>query len=86
MIVDYLKQWEKGQKKDFKKLLWDKLPDSLTDKQKEAKVVNLLTALRKANVIARDSDNQKTANWVLLLNNLIWRVRVYIYKDRYLYA
>ena len=56
---------EKEQKKDFKKLLWDKLPDSLTDKQKEAKVINLLTALRKADVIARDSGNQRTANWVL---------------------
>lgn len=55
-------QWGKGQKKDFKKLLWDKLPDSLTDKQKEAKVINLLTALRKANMIARDNDNQRTAN------------------------
>lgn len=69
LVVDYLRQWGKGQKKDFKKLLWDKLPDSLTDKQKEAKVINLLTALRKADVIARDSDNQRTANWVLFKNN-----------------
>lgn len=69
LVVDYLKQWGKGQKKDFKKLLWDKLPDSLTDKQKEAKVINLLTALRKADVIARDSGNQRTANWVLFKNN-----------------
>ncbi len=66
LIVDYLKQWGKGQKKDFKKLLWDKLPDSLTDKQKEARVVNMLTALRKAKVITRDDENQRTSNWVLL--------------------
>lgn len=79
LVVVYLKQQGKAQKKDFKKLLWDKLPDSLTDKQKEAKVINLLTALRKADVIARDSDNQRTANWVLfkkiieniVLNNLM---------------
>ena len=32
LIVDYLKQWEKGQRQDFRKLLWDKLPNSLTDK------------------------------------------------------
>ena len=34
LIVDYLKQWRKRQKKDSEKLLRDKLPDSLTDKQK----------------------------------------------------
>ena len=65
MIVDYLKQWRKGQKKDFEKLLWDKLPNSLTDKQKGARTINLLTALRKADVIVRDSDNQRTSNRVL---------------------
>ena len=79
LVVNYLKRWGKGQKKDFKKLLWDKLPDSLTDKQKETKAINLLTARRKADVIARDSSNQRAANWILfkttieiiVLNNLM---------------
>lgn len=65
LIVDYLKQWEKGQRQDFKKLLWDKLPDSLTDKQKDAKVGNLLTSLRKAGMIKLDSENQKTGYWII---------------------
>lgn len=65
LIVDYLKQWGKGQRQDFKKLLWDKLPDSLTEKQKDAKVGNLLTSLRRANVIKQDGVNQKTANWII---------------------
>ena len=32
---------------DIDKLLWEKLPDILTDAQKKAKIGNLLTILRK---------------------------------------
>lgn len=65
LIVDYLKQWGKAQRKDIKKLLWDKLPDSLTDKQKDAKIGNLLTALRKSNIIKQDGENARTSNWII---------------------
>lgn len=65
LIVDYLRQWGKGQRKDFKKLLWDKLPDSLTDKQKDAKIGNLLTSFRMAKVITQDDKNQKKANRII---------------------
>ena len=65
LIIDYLKKWEKGKKADFDKLLLDKLPDSMTEKQKKDKIRNLLAALRAAKVIKTDSPNRQTSNWIL---------------------
>ena len=66
LIVSYLKQYEKGQKKDFRSLLWGKLPDSLSDDQKEFKITNLLKAMKKEGIIQTDSDNKQIANWILV--------------------
>ena len=44
MIIEYLKQQKKAKKKDIKNLLWDKLPEGLTDGQKESKIKNMLHA------------------------------------------
>lgn len=65
LIVEYIKQYGKAKKKDIRELLWDKLPDALSDAQKEHKVSNLLAALRKANVIDTDSVNQQRSYWIL---------------------
>nr|WP_207752431.1 ATP-binding protein [Pseudoflavonifractor capillosus] len=65
MIVDYLKKFGVGQKKDFRKLLMDKFPDVLTEKQKERKILTLLSALKRQNKIDTDSDNPRTCHWVL---------------------
>ncbi len=67
LIVEYLKQYGRAKKKDIRELLWDKLPDALSDAQKEHKVSNLLAALRKTNVIDTDSANQQCSCWVLKL-------------------
>ena len=56
-------------KKDFLVLLQDKLPDTMDDKQKLYKVQNLLQSLRKENILVLDSDNFRTANWVLKESN-----------------
>lgn len=66
LIIDYLKKWEKGKKADFDKLLIDKLPDSMTEKQKKDKVRNLLAALRCAKKIKTDSPNHQISNWILV--------------------
>lgn len=68
LIVEYLKKYEKAKKKEIRELLWDKLPDSLSDKQKENKVTNLLTALRMQEVITTDSKNQQKSFWILADN------------------
>lgn len=65
LIVEYLKQYGKAKKKDIRDLLWDKLPDALSDKQKEYKIGNLLAILKKNNIIDTDSTNQQRSYWVL---------------------
>lgn len=65
MIIDYLNKFGKAQRKDFRKLLMDKLPDILTEKQKERKITTLLTNLKRNGIIETDSDNQQTCNWIL---------------------
>jgi len=61
MIVDYLKKFEKGHLSDFEKMLFDKLPDSLTLKQKKNKIKNTLQGLKKAGSLRLD----KSRFWVL---------------------
>ena len=65
LIIEYLKQYEKAKKKDIRELLWDKLPNVLSDIQKENKIRNMLTALRKQGIIDTDSENQQKSNWIL---------------------
>lgn len=65
MIIDYLEKFGKAQRKDIRKLLWDKLPAVLSDKQKDRKILTLLTALKRADRIETDSDNKQTSSWVL---------------------
>jgi ATP-dependent DNA helicase RecG len=45
--------------------LLSKLPDVLSDKQKEYKVQNLLKSLKSSGMIHLDSDNTRIASWVL---------------------
>lgn len=65
LIVEYLKQYEKAKKSEIRELLWDKLPDALSNQQKENKIHNLLTSLKKTGVIDKDSPNQQKSNWIL---------------------
>jgi ATP-dependent DNA helicase RecG len=65
MIIDYLRQWGKGTKQDFLELLGDKLPDILSDKQKDDKVRNMLAALRRERHIRNTSENRRSAVWEL---------------------
>jgi len=60
-----LKQWGRGTKQDFIKLLFSKLPDVLDEKQKEYKVQNLLKALKKEQQVTTDSANRRSAYWIL---------------------
>ncbi len=64
-IVSYLETFKTAKKQDIIKLLSDKLPDSLDDRQKEAKVKNLLQKMKQAGKIKLDSENKRLANWIL---------------------
>ena len=47
LIVKALNEHHQLRKKDFKRLLLNKLPDALSDKQKNNKIDNLLRSLRE---------------------------------------
>lgn len=65
LIIQYLSQFDKASKDDIRKLLIDKLPDILSENQKENKVRNILYSMGKKNIIERDSLNTKTSKWQL---------------------
>ena len=65
MIIDYLEKFGKAQRKDIRKLLWDKLPAVLTDTQKDRKILTLLTSLKRTGKIDTDSENKQTSHWIL---------------------
>lgn len=69
LIVDYLKHWGKGTKQDFIKLLFSKLPDVLDEKQKVYKVKNLLSSMKASGLLTTDSENKRTAHWLLVKVN-----------------
>ena len=68
LIVEYLKKYERAKKKDIRDLLWDKLPNALNDTQKENKIRNLLSSMKKKGVIEPNSNNQQKSYWVLKSN------------------
>ncbi|GBU28966.1 transcriptional regulator [Treponema sp. R8-4-B8] len=64
-ILEYLTQYKKATKAQIKRLLWEKLPDILNNRQKESKIKNLLWVLKKEGRITTDTPNKRIANWVL---------------------
>lgn len=64
-IVKYLKQYGRATRKQIRDLLIEKLPDSLNDMQKEQKIGNLLTSLRKQNIIRVVGHEGRQRQWAL---------------------
>lgn len=50
-IVQYLREFGAASRKDVDDLLWDKLSDALDETQKKTKIGNILSGLRRKNVI-----------------------------------
>lgn len=69
MIINYLQEFGKANRAVMRDLLIDKFPDTLSDSQKERKVLTLLMALKRKGIITTDSDSRKIANWILVQNN-----------------
>ena len=63
-ILNAIKDHDNMSRADIDKLLWDKLPDILDDKQKKNKIGNLLTELRKSNKI-KNVGNFSFPIWIL---------------------
>lgn len=58
MIIEFLRKFKTGKRKNFEDLLIDKLPEVLSEKQKFDKVKNLLQSLKTKGVIELD-ENKK---------------------------
>lgn len=65
MILDYLRTYDSATRNDINHLLMGKLPEILTQKQKENKVSNLLGSLRQTGKI-NNSGSTKKPKYVLL--------------------
>ncbi len=52
LITEYIIRYGKASRKEIDTLLWSKLPEVLSDRQKKDKVTNLLANLRKLNYIS----------------------------------
>ncbi len=59
MIVEFLRKYQTANRKEFNTLLFEKLPDILSDKQKKTKIANLLLSLRKDNKIINVGSDKK---------------------------
>jgi ATP-dependent DNA helicase RecG len=65
LIIKYLEQWGKGKRSDFIDLLNNKLPETLSEKQKVNKIRNILALLHREGIIERDGNNQRSNAWRL---------------------
>ncbi len=64
LIVKAIKEHKELNRKEVDELLWSKLPDWMTDKQKKTKVNHLLSELRKNNIIFNNGTFPKP-RWIL---------------------
>ena len=62
LIIDYLTKFGTASRRDINALLWDKLSDALEHEQKENKIGNLLTNMRRAGKI-QNVGSRKASVW-----------------------
>ena len=64
LIIKAIKEHKDLSRKDVDELLWSKLPDWTTDKQKKTKINHLLSELRRNEMIVNKGSYGKP-KWVL---------------------
>lgn len=69
LILDYVRQFGKANKQQIRILLADKLPSTMTEEQKERKILYLLTQLKNKGEIERDLKSRKMTNWIIKQKN-----------------
>jgi ATP-dependent DNA helicase RecG len=65
LILDYLAQFKEASRQDLRDLLMPKLPEAMNIEQREHKIHNLTTALRKSGQIERVGTSLQHARWRL---------------------
>jgi len=63
-IEKLLKEHKSASRRDIDRLLWDKLPDWMTERQKKIKIGNLISEMRRGNII-RNKGTDRRPHWVL---------------------
>ena len=61
-----IKEYKTNKEAEMTQLLWDKLPDTLSNSQKNSRINTILTYMRRNNIIKTDSDNHQLSNWILV--------------------
>ncbi len=64
LLTDYLKKFGRAGRSEINKLLMDKLSDALSEEQKQGKISNLLTNLRRGGKIV-NTGSRKAPKWAL---------------------
>ncbi|GAB4022545.1 MAG: hypothetical protein Fur0010_25770 [Bdellovibrio sp.] len=67
LIIKAINQHETLNRQDIDELLWEKLPDWMTEDQKKHKINNLISELRMKNKIKNVGSDFKS-KWILIIN------------------
>jgi len=62
LVLDYLSNYGSATRTELNKLLWSKLSNALDDDQKDNKIANLLTRMRRAGKI-RNVGSRRSSSW-----------------------
>ena len=64
LILKFIDKYGSANRKDIVDLILDKLPDFLNQDQKHAKIGNLITKMRKNNLIKNQGSSSKSPRWI----------------------
>ena len=68
LVIDFITQYKKASKEDIDKLLYDILPDVLSDTKKKNKIRNLLYAMSARDETIKNEGSRTKPKWTLVKN------------------
>ncbi|MEW6655014.1 MAG: transcriptional regulator, partial [Bacteroidota bacterium] len=66
LIIEYLSKYHSASREDFDKLLLNKLPDILNEKQRLNKIKNLLSELSQKDKRIKNVGTRSISKWILV--------------------
>ena len=67
-MIDFIVEYKKASKEDINKLLYDILPDVLSEDKKKNKIRNLLYAMSAKDQTIKNEGSRTKPQWVLVKN------------------
>lgn len=68
LIIDFITQYKKASKEDIEKLLYDILPDVLSEEKKKNKIRNMIYAMSSKEGTIKNEGSRTKPQWVLVKN------------------